>query len=391
VSCSGGAFDAARTLPKTQPVMRLRPAIRALCPRATRPGEMECLALLRTDVSTAAPACNGEPPYCASDLQSAYNLGSAIGRGRGATIAIVDAFGYQAAATDLAIYRQTMKLPPCTTVSGCLRIVNQAGKSAPLPPQNLVWAAEQAIDLDMASAMCPQCKLVLVQSTQASIASFGAAENAAVALGANVVSNSYDGQESTATNPNFNHPGHVITVSAGDGGAGATQPCTFATVVCVGGTTLSPATNARGWSEVAWGDGLENGTGSGCSALVPKPVWQTDKGCTMRSETDISAVADPLAGVAVYNTGAHGWIEAGGTSVSSPIVAAIFALAGNAAKINAPQYVWTHGGTAAYNDIVKGHNPGDFQCPPAMRYICYAGPGYDGPTGWGTANGISGF
>lgn len=379
--------------------------VRAVCAGAPA-GAFSCLALIRNDVGgavstgyhgedltqafPAAPHCNKTPPYCASDLQDAYGITQASAVGTG-IVAIVDAFGYPNAEADLAVYRSAMLLPACTIGSGCLRIVNESGASSPLPSPNPFWGAEQAIDMDMVSAICPNCKIILVQATAADNPSFSAAENAAVSLGADAVSNSYDAAEKSADNPAFNHPGHVITASAGDGGAGMTQPCSFTNVVCVGGTSLTPSSGARGWSEVTWGTGLEDGTGSGCSTMVQKPVWQTDKGCTMRSETDISAVADPNTGVAIYYPLSGGWVESGGTSVASPIIAAMFALAGNSATISAPQFIWAHGGTNAYHDIISGSNPGVFRCPAIMLYICQAGPGYDGPTGWGTPNGISGF
>ena len=91
------------------------------------------------------------------------------------------------------------------------------------------------------------------------------------------------------------------------------------------------------WNDVITRNNDNGGTGSGCSKLVAKPVWQTDKGCTMRSETDISAVADPDTPVAVYDSfPSGGWGAYGGTSVSSPLIAGVFALAGNSAAIAQP-------------------------------------------------------
>jgi subtilase family serine protease len=311
--------------------------------------------------------------------------------GGGRVVAVVDAYGYPGAASDLAVYRSAMKLSACSSGDGCLRIVNQQGQAGNLPPANVEWDGEQALDLDMISAICPKCTIVLVQANSSRFRDLGAAVDTAVALGAVSVSNSYGGNEWSADDRMFDHPGHVITASSGDTGAGVEQPCSFAGVVCVGGTSLTNATNARGWNEVAWADGISNGTGSGCSKRVAKPVWQTDKGCTNRSEADISAVADPYTGVAVFESAGGGWRQFGGTSVSSPIVAAMFALAGNTAAIDAPQWIWQHGGTAAFNDVVFGSNPGRFRCPSNMLYICEAGPGYDGPTGWGTPSGLSGL
>jgi subtilase family serine protease len=211
--------------------------------------------------------------------------------------------------------------------------------------------------------------------------------NEAVKLGATEISNSYGGREFAASSTAYNHPGVIITASAGDGGTGAAQPCSFASVVCVGGTSLSRATNARRWTESAW-----SGTGSGCSAYVTKPSWQHDRGCRRRSEVDTSAVSDPNTGVAVYDSyafqGFSGWLVFGGTSASSPIIAATYALAGNARSLNAAQSLWQHLGTSALNDVRSGSNG---VCPRLYPYICNAGTGYDGPTGVGTPNGTAAF
>jgi subtilase family serine protease len=272
------------------------------------------------------------------DLQAAYNLTqTAKTRGRGLTVAAVDAFGYPNAASDLAVYRKNMGLPACTTSSGCLRIVNQSAQTYPLPSPNAIddWRAQEALDLDMVSAICPNCKIVLVQANSNKNADLDAGVNAAVTLGAIAVVSSYSGREHAATNPAYNHPNRVVAASAGDGGAGAAEPCSYASVVCVGSTSLVAA--ARGWSEAAWGD-----SSGGCSAFVPKPQWQHGTGCRMRWEPDVSAVGDPNTGVAFYESPA-GWQQAGGTGVSSPIVAAAFALGPSSARANAPQWIWRHG------------------------------------------------
>jgi len=152
------------------------------------------------------------------------------------------------------------------------------------------------------------------------------------------------------------------------------------------------------WNDVYSRNNDDGATGSGCSKLVPKPAWQTDKGCTMRSETDASAVADPDTPVAVYDSYPRGgWGAYGGTSVSSPLLAGVFAIAGNASTVPQPATLWAHkGGTM--NDVTTGNNlvPSSVNkktvvCPAAWQYICYAGVGYDGPTGWGTPKGIFDF
>ncbi|GHO87414.1 S53 family peptidase [Dictyobacter formicarum] len=315
------------------------------------------------------------------NLQSAYKLPSASA-GSGQTVAIVDAYDDPNAEKDLAVYRSQFGLPACTTANGCFRKVNQNG-GAKYPAPNVGWAQEISLDLDMVSAICPNCHILLVEASKTSIASLGTAVNTAVKLGANTVSNSYGGNESSSDAryaSYYNHPGHVITASAGDSGYGVEAPAAYNTVVSVGGTSLSKSSNARGWSETAW-----NGAGSGCSAYQPKPSWQTDTGCSRRTVADVSAVADPNTGVSVYDTyGSSGWLVFGGTSVASPIIASVYALAGNASSVNAAQSLYSN--TGSLFDVTSGSNG---SC--GGSYLCTAGAGYDGPTGLGSPDGIGAF
>jgi subtilase family serine protease len=182
----------------------------------------------------------------------------------------------------------------------------------------------------------------------------------------------------------------MIVASSGDNSytAGPQQPCSFSTVTCIGGTNLKRATNSRGWTETAW-----TSAGSGCSAYVTAMSWQVETCSGKRAESDVSADADPNTGVAVYDStmyrGAKGWLVFGGTSVSSPVISSIYALAGNATTLNASQSIYQNAGTAALNDVTSGNNNGGGSCSPS--FICNAGVGYDGPTGNGTPNGITAF
>jgi subtilase family serine protease len=390
------------------PVQPLASGQRFVCPKPAAAGHMSCDAVVRTDLGGGAPngyhgtdirraftttlassnVCSGNGPYCAKNLQQAYGLlEAAKKRGTGITVAIVDAYGYTTAAPDLATYRKTMGLRACTTANGCLRILNQQGQTKPLPtpgPPSDDWRSEEALDLDMVSAICPNCKIVLVQANSDFANDLAVAVDKAANLGAVSVNNSYSGAEYNKREGSYDHPGHAMVASSGDTGTGPQQPCSYASVLCVGGTTLVKASNTRGWSETAWSEG-----GSGCSRLVSKPQWQTDKGCTMRSEVDASADADPSTGVAVYDTtgsSGSGWLIMGGTSASSPIIAGVIALANDTANTVAPEWVWQHGKSSAFHDVTKGSNG---SC--TITYICNARPGYDGPTGWGTPNGIAGF
>ena len=219
----------------------------------------------------------------------------------------------------------------------------------------------------------------------------GTAVNRAVTMGAKYVSNSYGGSEDstdpTSDSSYFNHPGVAITVSSGDSGYGVEYPAASQYVTAVGGTSLSRASNSRGWSESVWGTSSGGqGAGSGCSAYDPKPSWQKDTGCSKRAVADVSAVADPATGLAVYDSyQASGWNVYGGTSASSPIIASVYALAGTPAAGTTPaSYPYAH--TGSLNDVTSGANG---SCSPA--YLCTAGSGYDGPTGLGTPNGTAAF
>lgn len=346
-------------------------------------GIARCLAIIMQPTGIHAQNAKYVPSgLTPTNLQNAYKLPSAKA-GRGQTIAIVDAYNDPNAEKDLAIYRSTFRLPPCTTANRCFKKVDQdGGKKYPLA--NNGWASEISLDLDMVSAIAPNSHILLVESNNASFNDLGRAVNTAVHLGAKEISNSYGGSENlldaTRMAQYYNHHGVVITASSGDSGYGVQLPAAYNTVISVGGTSLSQAHTRRGWTESAW-----NGAGSGCSLYIGKPKWQKDNGCKKRTVADVSAVADPNTGVAVYNTfqSNGNWFVYGGTSASSPIIAAVFALAGNAAKING-SYLYSH--TSHLNDVTSG---GNGTCHPG--YLCTSGKGYDGPTGLGTPNGTGAF
>ncbi|MBO0796677.1 MAG: S53 family peptidase [Ktedonobacteraceae bacterium] len=348
-------------------------------------GSARCLAIqmdkqVTSSLSPFAASPGGLNP---ADLQNAYKLSSSGGSGQ--TIAIVDAFDDPNAESDLAVYRAQFGLSPCTTANGCFRKVNQNGGTS-YPTPDAGWAEEISLDLDMASAICPNCKILLVEASSASFTNLGTAVNRAVTMGATVVSNSYGGSESsgeTSFASFYNHPGVIITASSGDNGYGVEVPAAYNTVVAVGGTTLTKTSNSRGWSETVW-----SGAGSGCSRYITKPSWQQDSGCSRRTVADVAAVADPNTGVSVYDTygGVGGWLVFGGTSVSAPIIASIYALAGNASGINAASSLYSAPAGSLF-DVTSGSNG---HCG-NKTYLCTGTSGYDGPTGLGTPNGTTAF
>jgi len=336
-----------------------------------------------------------------SQIQSAYKLAGLNASGR--TVAIVDAFNDPKAASDLATFRKAYGLPACTTANGCFKQVNQNGATSPLPSGDYGWAEEESLDVDAVSSACPTCHILLVEASSASTAALSKAENsAAKAAGVVAISNSYGGSEAsseTSSDGSYNHPGLAITVSSGDDGFGVEYPAASQFVTAVGGTTLTQASNTRGWTESAW-----SGAGSGCSSFEPKPSWQHDTGCAKRTVADVSADADPNSGLGVYDTynncgsssscdilieegvaeGLDGWAQVGGTSLSSPLIASVYALAGNTAAITYGSFPYSH--TTSLFDVTSGSNG---SCSPS--YLCTAGTGYDGPTGLGTPNGTGAF
>jgi subtilase family serine protease len=363
--------------------LSMRLAHAKVCPGAA-PGEVRCHSFVRVDNSGDPLATAGPSGYGPADLRAAYNLGLASG-GVGQTIAIVDAYDDANAESDLAVYRAQFGLPPCTTANGCFRKVDQNGGTK-YPRGDAGWAEEISLDLDMASAICPNCKILLVEASSSSFVNLSASVDRAATLGATVISNSYGGSEyanEVNDQSHYNHPGIAITVSSGDGGYGVEFPAASRYVTAVGGTSLTKDGSLRGFSETVW-----NGAGSGCSAYITKPSWQTDAGCSRRTVADVSAVADPNTGVSVYDTfrlpHGGGWLVFGGTSVSAPIIGAVYALAGNAGAITYGSFSYSH--LSSMFDVVSGSNG---SC--GGSYLCTGKAGYDGPTGNGTPNGTGGF
>jgi subtilase family serine protease len=360
-----------------------------VCATPSSPTVAACHALKLVDDSgqavspggrTITPqAISGKTP---ADIQSAYKLGGLSAGGR--TVAIVDAYGYAKAEQDLGVYRAQWGLPACTTANGCLKVMNQTGGTS-LPRYDNGWAQEQALDLDAVSAACPDCKIVLVQASSASLTNLGTAVNtAAKQPGVVAISNSYGGGDlaDSSYGSYYNHPGIAVTASTGDNGyQGGSYPASSHYVTAVGGTSLFAASNTRGWTESAW-----SGAGSGCTTLNAAPTGQTAAmtSCSGRAIADVSAVADPNTGLAVYAPSTKttsGWAQYGGTSLSSPIIGSVYALSGNTAGYaNTLPYANTSG----LFDVTSGSNG-------TCASWCTAQSGWDGPTGLGTPNGTSAF
>lgn len=362
------------------------PLARKAC--AQRSDRVRCFAQTRLN-ATGQPFTTISGPsagYLPNDIQAAYGIDP--NRETDATVAIVDAFDDPTAESDLAAYRAYFGLPACTTANGCFRKVNQYGHDtglpSPPPADDDDWSVEVSLDLDAVSSACPHCKILLVEAED----DFGIpysysvnlilAQSTAVRLGATVVSNSWGNPEIPGQQlidaTYFNHPGVAIFASAGDDGYLVAYPASSPYVIAVGGTSLYPDNSARGFRESVWA-----GTGSGCSTMESQPSWQHTNvtNCSGRAMNDVSAVADPNTGLAIYDTanGNGGWMVVGGTSLSSPLTAAIFAGTGNGAET--AKFIYDN--AAKFHDVKTGSNG---TCSPGI--YCNAQEGWDAPTGVGT-------
>jgi subtilase family serine protease len=347
---------------------------RPVC-RGSRQDQAQCDLMIES--AEANPGVGGWGP---SNLQQAYDLPSSS-KGSGQIVAIVDAYDNPNVASDLAAYRLQYGLGSASFFK-----YNQEGQQSNYPRGNRYWGGEIDLDVEMVSASCPLCTIYLIEADNNRFATLKIAEAEAVKLGARIVSNSWGGHGGDLTGSSFETPGGTYLAIAGDSGYGMQQPASYERVVSVGGTVLRQ--KGSRYSESVW-----RGTGGGCSA-VSKPAWQHDPGCSHRTGNDVAAVA---TGVAEYDTYGHGgWMVVGGTSISSPLLAGVYGLAGNASSQNGGKRFWTLKKrllAKALHVISKGTDG----CPGSLNgsYLCTAGTGqfgtYSGPTGWGTPNGIGAF
>jgi hypothetical protein len=379
----------------------------------------------------AGRAAEGADGLRPQDVHSAYQLPATVSPSQ--TIAVVDAYDDPTAESDLRVYDEEFGLPECTTAGGCFSKLNQQGQASPLPITEGGWALEISLDIEVAHATCQNCRILLVEASTSSYLDLEAAENSAVAAGATEISNSWSGGEPGRDSAAFNHPGVVITAAAGDDGylnwdaptaeerGFVGYPASSPHVVGVGGTHLELNGPSNTWgSETVW-NGYGAG-GGGCSERFVAQPWQqglsdwSSVGCgSKRAVADVSADADPYTGVAVYDSTPYegevlDWLPVGGTSLASPLIASVFALAGGAGGVEYPAKTLYESEVrfpGSLHDIESGSN-GECSKPYnseglsgcstleeaascSGNAICLAGTGYDGPTGVGTPNGIDAF
>ncbi|MGE5042076.1 MAG: Ig-like domain-containing protein [Candidatus Levyibacteriota bacterium] len=310
-------------------------------------------------------------------------------------VAIVDAFHAPNIESDLNTYSTYFGIPSCTKANGCLTVVNQNGGSTLPTTVDAGWAMETSLDVEVAHAICQTCRILLVEANTNFFSDLATAVNTAASMGAVAISNSYGGSEWSGEknyDSYYNHPGVAVTVSAGDSGYGAEFPAASPHVVAVGGTTLNLFTDLTYSSETVW-----NGSGSGCSSYEAANLWQTaltnwgSTNCfSSRAIADISADADPNTGAAIFDStpynGQSGWWQIGGTSLSSPIIAAAYAL-GNpiGSNVTASSVLYANYNLTNFHDVTSGSNG---TCATNM---CKGGIGYDGPSGLGSLQALGAF
>jgi hypothetical protein len=464
VTAFGAATTAAAEVPPGTPLPPSNYSAQPVC-GSPAPGHSSCLAVRLVPRTAAARAqthpigitrkhairagapAEGADGLRPQDLHGAYNLPAEAPIPQ--TVGIVDAFNDPTAEADLATYDSEFHLPACTKENGCFKKVNQEGKETSLPANSGGWALEVSLDIETTHAVCPNCKIVLVEAKNELNTNLEIAVNQAVAQGATEVSNSYGAPpEGAGDNSAYNHPGIPIVAATGDYGylnwetfeapwvGHPDYPSVSPHVVAAGGTRLN-VVEGEWKGEKVWNDGGSKievepevfepsghgSTGGGCSESLTAQSWQqavpdwSEVGCgTKRAAADVSADGDPYSGVAVYDSTFYppagmvlGWVPIGGTSLASPIVASVFALAGGSGGVNYPaQTIYEHLGTPALHDVTSGSNgecgkpfnelAGESSCTTAEeaaqcseKRICLAGTGYDGPSGVGTPDGIAAF
>lgn len=353
----------------------------------------ECHAHVITDEKGNPKVTNSAYGYGPAQFKGAYNLSGLAPSTQ--TIAVVDAYNHPNILSDLNYYSRYFGLPTMnscpvstgTASSPCFQKVDQRGGGF-YPSTNASWALEIALDVEVAHAICQNCNILLVEADSNTYSNLMSAVDRAYTMGANVISNSYGSNEfsgQTSFDYHFNRPGRAITFSSGDSGYGAGYPASSQYVTAVGGTSLLVNSDNSYNSETVW-----DGAGSGCSSYEDKPSWQTDTGCAKRTVADVSAVADPNTGAAIYSSvryfGRRGWFKVGGTSLSAPLIAGVYALAGGVGSgVQGNSVPYSQGNSTNLHDILIGVNGS------CGSYLCTGGTGYDGPTGLGTPNGVGGF
>ena len=338
------------------------------------------------DIDANTKGCMLSPSgYGPSSIRSAYNLASTGGSG---AHAIVIAYHYANARRDFNVFSTQFGLPTessteqAATSNKKFQVVYQGTRA---PAINVGWNQEAALDIEWSHAMAPSAKIYLVEANSSSFNDLIAAIKKAAALpGVRSVSMSFGANEfsgEASYESTFAQAGVVFFASTGDTGGQRSWPASSPKVVAVGGTSLTGS--GANWSESAW-----SGTGGGISSYFARPAYQNAVQTIVgakRGSPDISAVADPNTGCAVYapiSSTSSGWMVFGGTSLSCPIIAGIYNLSGLSSASSGAELtrIYANLGSSSFRDVTSGSAGAN-----ASKV------GYDLTTGVGTPLGISGF
>jgi subtilase family serine protease len=367
-ACSGGSS----TIPTNNgsvPEWQAKHQAHAACPQTA--GKPTCLVLISNTVRPNCSPASGGCGWTPSELQTRYGLTSYLGQGSGTAVAVIEAGDDNTAVSDVGKYRTEFGLGTASITK-----YNEDGQQSNYPPNcsDYGWCLETALDIEMISASCPDCTIDLMEA-KGGISDFEKAEASAVKLGARILSNSWicygsDNCGDANFPKYFKHKGTIYLASSGDSGENDVgAPSVLDTVVAVGGTQL--AKSGSTYSETPW-----SGAGGGCGNPVTEPKWQNNPDCSYRSVSDVSAEAGCSPGVAEYASQYSGWLDVCGTSVASPLLGGVYALAGNVKHEKAGKSFWESKNQGYLNDVCGG----------TCLFSDYS---YQG--GWGSPNGISAF
>ncbi len=443
LACAGSALGAgSRRYARIEPVCG-----------SPAPGEASCSALGRVLVPAreagnpgvqalaSTAATQGEGPaggFTPAQLARVYGFDPQEG-GAGQTVAVVDAYNDPNIEADLKAFNQQYGLPECTAAENCFRRVGQTGSTGELPKNDKEgWSVETSLDVEMVHSACRKCHILLVEAESAALVNLAAATKTAAAMGAQEISNSYGAHElgrvGSAEASDYNDPGVVIAAATGDDGWDGWEdepsrespefPASMPTVVAVGGTTLELGPAGDRARERVWNSHGHGASGGGCSTVFAAPFWQryapgyAATGCgDKRLNADVSAVANPETGFDIYDSydcgpnceefiGTGGWATIGGTSVGTPLISGMYALAGGADGIPYPALtLYAHLGDASLFDVTEGgngycdlegracHANASFEeivdCEGTSS--CNAAVGFDGPSGVGSPASLEAF
>jgi subtilase family serine protease len=318
--------------------------------------------------------------FTPAELRGAYG-DTSTGKG---IVAIVVAYDDPSALNDFNVFSAQFGLPTESSTNQTLstnkmfQVVYGSGVQ-PATDSTGGWENEACIDFQMAHAMAPGAKIVLVEAADNSFEALFAAVDKAVSIGAKEVSMSWLGNEfvgEASFDVHFGIRDVSFFGASGDAGGVVGYPSASPDVISCGGTSLFLNSDGSYNSERAW-----NGGGGGPSSQEPIPSYQVGLQSydangnhvpiTGRATPDIAAVGDFTTGVAIYNSfSGGGWFVAGGTSVATPICAGLLNASETIHRSSA--WFWMYDNSGLFRDITTGNNG------------FAAGVGYDYCTGLGT-------